>query len=303
VPPVYTAFGLRVQSTIPLPGALPLSVDEICTAPDLVIAEGAVSPIDNLHLQPGRSGAFRVLGSSVLCEKSGVARFHCDLQGRRITVQAFPGVAAEDVTAYLIANALPAALWMRGELVLHAAAAVLAGNRRALAFLGPSGSGKSTLLEAFLAQGSTVVAEDSFRIRQFNGEAELSGLPGCLLMRARGATLDQRRATREIPRARCLSAASVAAMVVLTSDPSQPDDLIVRLSGTQALQALLRHRHRPAVPRLLGMETSHLPLWATFAKTVPVYSWNRKQKYGTRSFQRLLALSATFSDKQEVSLE
>jgi hypothetical protein len=292
-----------VHSTIPLPGALPLSVEGVCTAPDLVIAEGLVPPIGNLQSQHARSGAFRVVGGGVVCEKSGVARFYCDLQGRRITVQTLPGVAAEDVAVYLIANALPAALWMRGDVVLHAAAAVLAGNRRALAFLGPSGSGKSTLLEALLAQGSSIVAEDSLRIRRVDGEAEMSGLPGCLWLRAHGATLDQHRAAREVPRVRCLSAASVAAMVVLTSDPFEADDLIVRLSATQALQTLLRHRHRPAVPRLLGMETSHLLLWATFAQTVPVYSWNLKQRCGTRSFQRLLALSATFSDEQEVSLE
>ena len=76
----------------------------------------------------------------------------------------------------LMATALPAALWMRGETVLHAGAVLLPGMTHAVAFAGASGSGKSTMLRALLEHGARLVADDTVCVRAAANGYQVAGL-------------------------------------------------------------------------------------------------------------------------------
>ena len=60
-------------------------------------------------------------------------------------------------------HVVPRRLSLRGERILHATAVAVHGV--AVAFVGPSTAGKSTLAAAFAAEGATVLADDTLRLR------------------------------------------------------------------------------------------------------------------------------------------
>jgi Tfp pilus assembly ATPase PilU len=207
-------------------------------------------------------------------EQPNVARYASTAQGTRLTVEALPNAPASVVADYLIATALPAVLWMLGDLVLHASAATLSGCAGAIAFAGASGSGKSTVLRSLLEHGAGVVAEDSLCVRDGNPMIEVSGLPASILLRQPNAALDADREVFRVPHAEQVASASLGAVVVLGNSPSAKATLR-RLSSASALEALLQHRHRATVSHLLGLDAVQLPRFAALARRVPVYLWNR----------------------------
>jgi hypothetical protein len=64
-----------------------------------------------------------------------------------------------------------------------------------------------------------------------------------------------------------------------------------RLTGASALAALLRNRHRPRVPALLGLEGERLALAALLCAKVPMYALGRKAVAVDATVQQVLALS------------
>ena len=264
------AFGLRLRSVFAIPGAQPTPAADPGSAIDLHIDTGAAT----LPLVPGvppiRMEVFQLSGDTLLFEPPGIARYRFSLGESRLTVQPGVGVPLSDVVALLLATALPAALWMRGDLVLHAAAALLPGCRRAVAFAGPSRVGKSLLLGRLIHHGSSIVAEDALCLRVRAGAAIASGLPACLFERPAPFTLAKDRILTPVPLAQQAACAPLGAIVVLDrAAPPVPQ----RLAGSAALAAILSHFHRPLVPRLLGRMPQLLPLVGRLASELPVYRW------------------------------
>jgi hypothetical protein len=269
---LYRAFNLRIQSTLFIPGARRLDRPEsVLTEPaDLAITEGRVT-LAPPYLE---SGPYRAAGGSLLFEKPGVARYLCEHQGAAIMVEELAGASEERVLAMLVATTLPAALWMRGDLALHAAAAILPGHQRATVFAGPSGVGKSTLLRELLARGAVAVSEDVLCVRWRGSTVEGSGLPACTFLRHPGQTGDSERSVIATPPAQSADWAELGAIVTL--EPGSARGLggpFERLRAAESLAALLRHRHRPRIPLLLGMEPLLLSRFVRLAEAVPVYSW------------------------------
>lgn len=282
VPPLQQAFGLCVQSTLAIPGAQTLPPGDERSPVDLVIEEGAAA-IGHIERT---GGPYLLTAQSLIFTALRVARYHCRLDGTRVTVEPFPDASREEISHLLIATALPAVLWLRGYTVLHAATTVLAGQQRALAFVGDTGSGKSTLLKDLLDLGSHVVGDDALCLRLADEKIEASGLPSCLFLRS-PVSPDGERTAFQIPASHQLEHAELGAIVTLSDaspdDPRNANSALTRLSGSDALAALLNHRHRGAIPSLLGHDPRVLQSLARIAASVPVYSIHSHRQHRMRT--------------------
>ena len=219
---------------------------------------------------PARAlGPYRLAGDALLFEMAGVARYRCEA-GERITVEPAAAASESAVTGYLIATALPALLWMRGDIVLHMAAVVLPGMSGAIAFGGASGSGKSTILHQLVATGAKMVADDTICVR-FDGHVPVvSGLPGGYFL-----AHDDARVFRTAPPGQRLSSARLAAVVMLGPRKSSGVATFHTLNGASAFEVLLAGRHRPRVPALLGRNEALLPVLARLSGILPIRRWDR----------------------------
>lgn len=174
-------FDLILHSEIAVPGAAPCPPQSMA---DIRITHGPV---------PGTGGAMVSAGPdhSLLLDLAPTARFRCTADF--IVVEPLPGADPARLSALLIASALPACLWARGEPVLHASVMVPAGASRAVAICGGSGSGKSTALAAMLARGAKAVGDDTVRIVSVGETLVASGLAAAY--RRRRSAQDQDRET------------------------------------------------------------------------------------------------------------
>jgi hypothetical protein len=260
-------FGLRIESAIPVMGALPAEGLGYTQA-DLLIEHDCF-----VDTAPERSdGPYQWAGQALTFTQAGCARYR--ISGHRIGVLAFPGADGLELAQMLVATALPAALWYRGQVVLHAACAQLPGGRAAIALVGPSGIGKSTLLHQLFERGARIVGDDACTLSLDKESVYSQGLPGCLALRTNAS--DQRTYLR-VPPERALPSARLAALVLIDVGPDPVTVGFQPLKGRQKLETLLQNRHRPRVPRLLQREGQNLPDIARMADRLPMYQWRRQQ--------------------------
>lgn len=251
---VCHGFGQTILSDITIPGALPLTQEGDAA---VRVRRLAAAPIGEA------AGGYACDGGEIVLTIPGTARYRCAAEEVAIIPQ--PGVGDDVLADYLIAGALPAALWMQGRLVLHAAAVRLRESGRCVAIAGASGAGKSTLAAELLAAGGALVADDALVV--LPGEPlAVSGLPGGLFHQA-----------GEARRFDCASdsaaSAALAALVILDVVPGEPG--MRRLHGAEAVQAVVDQRHRSSVPRLLGREAMTLAQCLALAAAVPVWLLRR----------------------------
>jgi len=256
------AYCLTIRSTLEIPGALTGGAGPV----DIVISEGPV-PAEGAQQRPY---LLREDGRLVF-EMAGVARYLCDPQS--IVFERVDDAPDATIAGYLIATALPALLWMRGEIVLHAAAAMLPGATSAFAVMGESGSGKSTLLRALVAMGARIVADDTICVRQTATGVEASGLAGGYFL-------------GEAPRVfhpveGGLDGAPLAGIALLETPRAAGPPEIHRVPRLEALTTLIANRHRPRVPLLLGLLPGLMVPMAELGGALPVHRWKRREGAAT----------------------
>lgn len=257
-PSDYLAFGLRIRSTIDIPGAIVAAAG----TPDLTIDFGAVTvPEGGATLPP-----YTLAGDGFAFEMPGLARYHHE--AGTITIDPLPGADPEMVAAMLIATMLPATIWARGGFMLHAAAAIPPGGGHALAIAGPSGSGKSTLLARMVADGWTVVAEDSVSLDHKDGSVFAAGLPG-IVWRCDGDDRSQRTAV-PVPAPQQADRAPLAAILYISADGTGDTPDIADLPAIKAVEALLANRHRPGLPFLMRIEGRTLPFATSLSRSLTI---------------------------------
>lgn len=253
-------FGLILQSEIAVPGASPFRAQPMA---DIRIALGSVSSSGGEWLSAGPE-------RSLLLDLAPNARFRCTAD--TVTVEPLSGADAAMVSALLIASALPACLWLRGDAVLHASTFVPTGASRAVGVCGGSGSGKSTALARMLERGARAVGDDTVRIVASGDAFIASGLPAAYRRRI-SAHGEDRQLVAIAPAQQCGQAPLQAFFVPRRAQDGEMP-WFERLSGVAKIPALLSQRHRPAMPEILGSEPQLLSHFAQIA-ALDIYLWFR----------------------------
>jgi len=148
----YLIHGLRIRSEFPLPGLLE-NRDGPCDAEVRFAAVGAPAAVHRDELK-----CFTALDGTFYCGENGLGRVKVR-SGTEILVEpSEPSTDADMLRLLVLGFALPALLYQRGLMVLHAS--VVAINGGSVAFMGRSGAGKSTLAGSFLNGGDTIISDD-----------------------------------------------------------------------------------------------------------------------------------------------
>jgi hypothetical protein len=248
-------WGLGIVSALPIPGAVAWPGPDAAT--DITVIDGGVCAPTPwpaiyrradpwLEFAPAGVGRFRIRRDTVVVERHP---------------QAAPGLVSE----LLIATAIPALLWSRGLFMLHAAGLALMRHERCIAIAGPSGAGKSTLAHWFLQHGAQLVGDDTLAVETIADTALCRGLPGGVFLGSHDARRFEPLGDDQIAKAR---ATPLAAIVVLAPGASLA---MRRLARIEAFAAVMRNRHRPRVPELLGLQQAMLDAASALCRTTPVY--------------------------------
>ncbi len=145
----YRLFGLTVLSDIEMPQLPPAGADTI----DLTISR--VSIEHPRRREPGAVAQFDPAEQYLGWDTVGAFRIR---SAEHIEVDPNPGVSDALVALPLLGSVMAALLHRRGFFVLHASAAVVAGQ--GIALLGDKGAGKSTTAAALLAAGHPLLSDD-----------------------------------------------------------------------------------------------------------------------------------------------
>lgn len=256
---LYRAYGLTIRSTLEIPGAIAVADD--AGPADIVVNEGPVAAGSN------RRGLTQLCDDGgVMFESPGAARYLCDAGA--VTVDRISGASDRKIGGFLIATALPAVLWMRGEIVLHSAAVVLPEAAGTLAIMGPQWSGKSTVLGALIAMGARIVADDTVCVRRGAAGLEASGLPGGYFLGRPPRTFHAVEGG--------IDSAPLAGIMLLTPRTEGHAE-IRKLTRIEALPGLIANRQRPRIPVLLGRREALMVELAELAGVLPMYGWRRRE--------------------------
>lgn len=256
-----TAFGFNqvLDSTFAIPGAIQ-------------VAGSIGTQSIRISAGPAQPNASRPLymreGNALMFNAPNVASYRC--QTDRIEVQPCPLSDPEWVTNLLVATALPAALWMQGRFVLHAAAVVPKGEGRCIAIAGASGAGKSVLAKQLLEQGASLLADDSVALDITDDGVMASGLPGGIYCRTGDG--DERNFEPVSP-GRSVRFAPLGAIILL--EGFADSFASSALDKVTAIEKLLACQHRPRIPAALGRSGPALAQAAIVADRVPVSIWRR----------------------------
>lgn len=152
--PVYTAYGLGIDSYLALP-ELVSGANQI----DLTVKYGCISnkprELNNSKFHYWRNGQ-----ETGLCwQELGTFLIRA---GKEIIIDLVPDINEQNLHPALLGACMAVALHQRGYLILHASAVKV--NNKAIAFIGNKGWGKSTIASAFIAQGYKFITDDVLAI-------------------------------------------------------------------------------------------------------------------------------------------
>lgn len=260
--PRFIAYDRIIDSAIALPGAM------------LAAAEDSVDwhvAIDRCSAPPFDTG--------LVWEKQQLSwtinpteQYLCE--ARRLIVRATIVADQQQIERNAIANGLPALAWIAGDIVLHACAVIMPGADVAIAFMAPSRGGKSTMLAQLMAKGATLLADDTLVLRHDGTRWIGSGLPMGWFERDPEAGESVRRFVGA-KSGQSARRAEIAAIMVLQLVDAGSSTVMTPVTGTEAIAALLAHRHRPQVPVALGCTVPNLQQMAAIAASVPVFKVRR----------------------------
>lgn len=151
----YFAYGLGIQSAVPLPEFV--AAEAGCDV-TVHIESNNYTPNDYVPLEAVDQPWYLklTLEEAVLfCKDAGVFLVH---GGHKVVVVPAPGACERTIRLYLVGTVMAILLYQRGLLVLHASVVDIDGG--AVAFLGQSGAGKSSTAAAVHMRGHSFIADD-----------------------------------------------------------------------------------------------------------------------------------------------
>ncbi len=155
----YYAYGLKIESDIPLPVLVSGCCDRVHSAKVPVDVFVNLKSGSCGHTEPpGNKDVFwNIARENAVLMIKGLGTFYIQ-HGKEITIHPASRLDEKMIQIIVINSLLAIVLYQRKTLVLHASA-VRIGNAAA-AFLGTSGAGKSIMAGALCARGHALVAED-----------------------------------------------------------------------------------------------------------------------------------------------
>lgn len=253
-PALLTGYGIDIISDFAIPGTVPAAHSAPYRPIRIASCQGMLSE------QP----LYRAEDRHLCFSCPGVAEYRITDHSIDITT---PGPPGANVMGLLIATALPGLLWMQGRFVLHAAGLTFGDDNSVIALAGRSGAGKSTISTHLVEHGAMLVGDDTLAIDVDKGMIRASGLPGGLFL-----GVHPNRNFRSVPPALQSAGGQLAGIVLL--DPDLPTGETRRVAAVDAVQALLRNRHRPRIPDLLGKQRHVMEQAVAIARHVQVIAWN-----------------------------
>ena len=166
----YIAFGLTIDSPIPLPEALPAGPGALA---DVVVNCG--EPAGELQKDSNfdRVREKRLWWQGIPDEnhmlintKSGLFEIK---NGNEINICLYPDVDMEQARVYLLGSAMGAVQVQRGRIPIHGGA--VAAARGVMIITGVQGAGKSTMTSAFVRNGFSYLTDDVSSVSLENGRA------------------------------------------------------------------------------------------------------------------------------------
>jgi hypothetical protein len=149
-PHSYRAYGLNLQSYIPLPELPPGSGPA-----DVVVRLGTVK--ERPEILDDRGAGFWVKDGQACHFREEAGAFLAS-RGTEIVVDPNPEAPPEVVRLSILGPALGLILHQRGTFALHASSVVISGA--AVIFLGPNHAGKSTMAALMHARGHALLCDD-----------------------------------------------------------------------------------------------------------------------------------------------
>ena len=279
----YSCYQLLFDSEFALPElhAAPPSSGDV--EPDVTIRRGSL-PVDGGACGEQR-GPFLWMGQDAMWLRvPGVARYQVEA-GKRIVVDADPGIDEDSVRLFMLGSAIGALLAQRGHMVLHGNA--LRVNGQALVCVGPSGAGKSTLAAALMQRGHEVLADDVVAI-DLEGRA-LPGLPRIKLWKDAAEHLAVR--TEGLARIRpafekfnlALDGAAATAPIPIRwlyvlGSHREDSVQIAPVRGIDSFKLLQENLYRARILRALSPLPEHLALCGRLASEVRIARVKRPEK-------------------------
>ncbi|BAZ11067.1 hypothetical protein NIES4071_28920 [Calothrix sp. NIES-4071] len=147
----YTAYGLRINSTLPIPELLSSNHTEA----DVVIRFGKLdkSPLKDKSI----IHSYKLTADGMYLFLLGAGTFLIR-NGNEIIIEPEPDASASKIRLLLLGAAIGTLLHQRGYLTLHASAVAM--NNGAVVFIGDKGWGKSTIAANLHARGHNLIADD-----------------------------------------------------------------------------------------------------------------------------------------------
>lgn len=303
------AFGLALESSVPLPGIAPVAGERLPSRRCLLTlaseaeiernwlpAESERIHEERLDEEPGIARTIDRhprLGYRLYARHFGLARIAADGSEVRCARPDMPDWLWQ---RFLVGRILPIAAVLQGLEAIHASS--VAWGDRAVAIVAPSGVGKSSLALHLVLRGATLVTDDVVALDQSgNGVLAFPG-PGVLGVRpdqreAMEAALEERggrllgsadKAYVELPRAS--GALGLSALYLLRPAPAGTPASVSPLPQIDP-RTLLSNTFVVWVrtPERLLM---HLDVWARMAASVPSYEVTRPEGVDARALAELI---------------
>ena len=281
----YMAYGLRIDSEVPLPFAPSAAPDD--SQPDVRVRIGATpSALQGPNAAKGRS--WYAMPGAFLVTIAGAGRYLA-LGGREIRVQPGDG-SRRELGHYLVGSPMGALLQQRGLVTLHAAA--VATDAGAVLFAGRGGVGKSSLVGALVQRGYAMLSDGFTAVAQAPDETAsgqpftaLPGLPGLRLRADALAELNRwpqvqgrvgARADKYLlPMARFQSTPIGVRAIYLLTAQDQDETAIEQLSAAAAFAKLRNQTYRKRVLDGSGRRLAHFRAISAMARSLPVHRVRR----------------------------
>jgi hypothetical protein len=277
-PQLYKAFGLNIQSQIPISGFIP--VNSVQQA-DVMIETGTVP--ESLSVVSNRGVLYQANETEYLMHLNGIGSFYVN-RGNKIIISKNKLAGWKDINVFLVGRVFGALLHQRRLLTLHGS--TLKYNGKILVFAGHSGSGKSTLAAALIDRGAELLSDDISAINTIgNKPMIIPSFPVIKLWEDSLLSLGKNPADFQfirdgyrkyyVPVARFLEQPQVPDHIVILGSHNQEKFESKPLSGIEKFNALKNHTYFIRGINHTGIETAHFGLCNALAQQTPITRINR----------------------------